>query len=240
MSSTSFVQRAKKSIYRRTRYHWLTERLQYQIRRDPQLKLAALDLELMVKPGDVIIDCGANIGSVTSLFARSGAIVYAFEPNPLSFTILSRRFRAMPTVHCFNQGVFDRQCKLTLGTPSPHGQWDALDTTISSSVMPGSAPSSDYTLQETEIECISLSDFIQSLHRQVRLLKLDIEGSEIPVLNQLLDTGTINFVDLTVVETHERQMPHLLDATAALRDRIKKKDSKKKFASIGIKKPDAQ
>ena len=77
-----------------------------------RVKLAALDLELMVKSGDVIIDCGANIGSVTSLFARSGAIVYAFEPNPLSFTILSRRFRAMPTVHCFNQGVFDRQCRL--------------------------------------------------------------------------------------------------------------------------------
>ena len=95
--------------------------------------------------------------------------------------------------------------------------------------MPGSTPSSVYTLQETEIECISLSDFIQSLHRQVRLLKLDIEGSEIPVLNQLLDIGSINFVDLTVVETHERQMPHLLDVTAALRDRIKKEGLEKKI-----------
>jgi len=221
MPSSTLVQRARKLFYRRIRYHWLTERLQYQIRRNARLKLTAINLELMIRPGDVIIDCGANVGDVTSLFARSGATVYAFEPNPLCFAILSKRFKTMPIVHCLKQGVFDRRCRVTLGTPTPHGQWDAIDTTISSSLMHDGKPSDVYAIQETEVECISLAEFINSMHSRIRLLKVDIEGSEIPVLNQLMDTGTIKLVDLTVVETHEQQMPHLREATAALRERIK-------------------
>src|SRR5262245_51819241 len=108
MLSNGTVQRIKKTWYRRVRYHWLMECAQHLIRRDPLLKLASINLELEVRPGDVMIDCGANVGDVTSLLARSGATIYAFEPNPLCFAILSNRFKAMSMVHCFNQGVMNR------------------------------------------------------------------------------------------------------------------------------------
>ena len=216
------LQRIKKVVRRRIRYHWLTECLQYRVRNDLHLKISAINLELEVKPGDVMIDCGANVGDVTSLLARSGATIYAFEPNPLCFSILSKRFRAMPTVHCVNQGVMDRQCTLVLSTPNPHGQWDAVDTTVSASFVGGAMASDDYLVQQADIECIDLAQFIRSLGSRVRLLKVDIEGSEIAVVNHLMDTGAIELVDLTVVETHERQLPHLLMATDALRKRIQR------------------
>jgi FkbM family methyltransferase len=176
--------------------------------------------EIDVSPGDIIIDCGANIGDVTSLFARAGATVYAFEPNPLCFTILSKRFRALPMVRCFNQGVIDRHCTLTLTTPSAHQQWDAIETTIVSSFIPGAMHPEKYTVQEVEIECIDIDEFIRSLGRRVRLLKLDVEGAEILIINRLIDAGTIELVDLVAAETHERHIPSLIASTAALRLRI--------------------
>jgi hypothetical protein len=74
-------------------------------------------------------------------------------------------------------------------------------------------------MESSTAECIDLDAFIRRLGRRVRVLKLDIEGSEIAVLNRLLDTGTINLVDLVVAETHEWN-PNLLAATNALRERI--------------------
>ncbi len=221
--------RIRKVAYRKIRYHWLTERIQYQLRRDSTLKLSEKlctpdDFEITVNPGDVIVDCGANIGDVTSLFARSGATVYAFEPNPLCFNILSRRFSALPSVHCFNQGVMDRDCRLTLSTPNPHERWDAMETTIVSSFIQDAMTTDKYTVQKAEIECIDIARFVRSLARRVRLLKLDIEGAEIAVINRLIDSGSIDLIDMIVTETHESGIPQLKDSTDALRRRIRNSD----------------
>ena len=43
-----------------------------------------------VKPGMVAFDVGANIGWFSSLFASSGALVHAFEPNPRLQRILKK------------------------------------------------------------------------------------------------------------------------------------------------------
>jgi FkbM family methyltransferase len=226
--TNAVMQRARKALYRRIRYHWLIERAQHLVRCNRTLKMAAINLELEVEPGSVMIDCGANVGDVTSLFARAGATVYAFEPNPMCYSILSKRFRAMLMVHCFNKGVMDRRCTLTLRTPAPHGQWDAIEMTVAASFMSG-ALADEHAIQEVEIECIDLDQFIRSLNQRVRLLKLDIEGSELKVLNHLMDTGAIELIDLVVVETHERQMPHLLQATNALRARIQNESLEEKI-----------
>ena len=90
--------RDRKRLNRAIRYHWATERLRYWLRGGPILILPEIDLQLEIKPEDVLIDCGANVGEVTSRFARTGAVVYAFEPNPICYSVLAHRFRAMPNV----------------------------------------------------------------------------------------------------------------------------------------------
>ena len=37
-----------------------------------------LDQTVQINPGDIVIDCGANIGTVTDYFINRGAEVYAF------------------------------------------------------------------------------------------------------------------------------------------------------------------
>ena len=112
---------------------------------------------------DICIDCGANVGDYTELMASTGARVYAFEPNPRAFHILSRRFRGLPTVQCFNQVVMDRDCVLSLNVPCAHGPWDAIDTTVSSSFIRGEHDSSEFEMRQVDIACINLGMFIRSL-----------------------------------------------------------------------------
>jgi FkbM family methyltransferase len=78
----------------------------------------------------------------------------------------------------------------------------------------------DLPFTETQVECVDLDAFIRHLKKRVRLLKLDIEGSEIAVLNRLLDSGTIDLIDLVVAETHDKWIPSLFEGTDTLRHRI--------------------
>ena len=150
------------------------------------------------------------------------------KPNPLCFGILSRRFRYTSNVKCFQQGVMDRPCTLTLSTPTAHEQWDEIDTTVGASfVFPETKE-----VTSTDVECIDLAAFISRLPH-VRLLKLDIEGSEIPVINHLMETGAIDKIDLTVVETHEPFPPNLRPVPLGCARRSQPQAWKAVSASIG-------
>ena len=87
--------------------------------------------------------------------------------------------------------------------------------------------SPDYAVKLEQINCIDIDAFVRQLGKRVRLMKVDIEGAEIEVLNRLMDTGAIDLIDHVIVETHEEQMPHLVVPTQALRARI---------ASLGLTK----
>jgi len=54
----------------------------------------------------------------------------------------------------------------------------------------------------------------------VRLLKIDIEGAEVPLLEALLDHPALEKVDMIFCETHENRLPALAARTEALRKRV--------------------
>jgi len=170
-----FGQALKRNARRKIRFNSFVERAQQKIRMNPRLSLPQIGTEIDVSESDILIDCGANVGDVSSSFARTGARIYAFEPSPLSFAILKKRFSRTPNVTLFNKGVMDRTCALQLSTPLSHGRFDSIDSTISASFINDSLPPSSTTI----VDCVDLSAFIFSLLGRVRLLKLDIEGSEI-------------------------------------------------------------
>jgi FkbM family methyltransferase len=206
----------KKFLRRTIRNNGVVERLQQKIRLNPRLYLAPIGLTVDIRAGDVLIDCGANVGDVTSSFARTGAPVYAFEPDPLCFSVLQKRFSLTPNVTCFHKGVMDRNCSLVLNSPNAHEKWDDLESTVASSFVHESSSGA----RQTQVDCVDLSQFVISLKMPVRVLKIDIEGAEIAVVNRLIDTRAMDMIDLAIVETHETQQPSLLEATTALRKRI--------------------
>ena len=170
-----------------------------------------------LRRGTVAVDCGANVGNVTALLAERGAEVYAFEPNPAAFHVLERRFAGRPAVHCLQKAV-----AAMAGTSRLYLHVDANDDPVG-----WSAGSS--LLQEKpnvdpgtciEVETVDLDAFLAGLGRPVAVLKLDVEGAEIEILERLLDTGRLGDVWNVLVEMHDRKVPGLAERGAALRRRL--------------------
>jgi len=165
----------------------------------------------------VAVDCGANVGRVTALLAARGAEVYAFEPNPYAFDVLSARFASSPRVHCLAKAVATRS-----GTARLHLHVDALSdqlTWSTASSLLASKPNVDPSTF-VDVQTVDLDAFLAGLDRPVRVLKLDVEGAEIEILERLLETGRLGAVEHVLVEMHDRRIPGLEERGSALRERL--------------------
>jgi FkbM family methyltransferase len=176
-----------------------------------------------IQPGDITIDCGANVGEVTFLMAERGAIVYAFEPNPYAFEVLKKRFEGNENVILINKGVWHKPGVLPLylhenndDNPEKHS--------VSSSILENkkNIDKSNYV----EIELIDLVLFIEELQKDIVLVKLDVEGAEVDILNKLIYSKSIRKIKKLLVETHEKQMPELFKPTQELKRKIRELDLK--------------
>ena len=168
-------------------------------------------------PGDVAIDCGANLGAITRIMARGGAEVHAFEPNPDAFAVLKARTADLPGVQCHNAAVLDRDDTMTLFL---HVNYKLNPERFSSR---SSLIAEKRNVDEAggvQVRVIDLVAFIEGLGRPIKLLKVDIEGAEYALLNGLIDRGVMDRIAAVYVETHAHSIPSLKPADAALRQRI--------------------
>lgn len=157
-----------------------------------------------INSDSIVIDCGANVGDITAQFAKTGATVYSFEPDPTAFTILKRRFEHSPNVHLFNQAVWVENTKLSLFFHADR-QGGQKEFTVSSSVYDNKVNVD--ASNKTETQAIDLAEFIHQLGKKVSLIKIDVEGAEIDILKDFIKKETYKKFDLAVVETHETKIP---------------------------------
>ena len=74
--------------------------------RDPWLRARTRRLyEPIVRPGDTVIDVGANLGIHTQAFLDLGALVTAYEPNPYCLDVLNNRFRNENRLRLSESGI---------------------------------------------------------------------------------------------------------------------------------------
>ena len=180
--------------------------------------------KMPIEAGDIIIDCGANIGNITEQFLLQGAgKVYAFEPNPYAFAVLKERFLDNPRVVCINKGVAGTksvgEAKLFLHKKAKTNQVKyASGCSILSDKKNVNAE--DYL----SIEIIDLCEFIKNLQEPVKILKIDIEGAEVGLINDLIDQGLPSEIGYIIAETHAEKIPFLREPTEKLIQRIKDED----------------
>jgi FkbM family methyltransferase len=177
--------------------------------------LSGIDL----RPGNVAIDCGANVGNITAIMSSKGATVYAFEPNPHIYQILKRRFSRVSNVHCINKAVLDHNDRLRLFLHE-HYYEDKFGWSESSSLL--SCKENVSPEMFVEVDTVDLSEFINHLNTDVKIVKIDVEGSECQIINKLIDTGVIKKIEVLLAEVHDKQIPSLKEQTNKLRSRIEK------------------
>jgi len=128
----------------------------------------------LVKPGDTVVDVGANIGYFSLLFAqcvgRSGT-VYAFEPVPRLVLNLKRNL-GLNKLNCVNVtavALSDRRGKARFY------EGPADNSGLSSLREPRQSSAS------FEVELAPFDELIDD-HSKVTLVKIDVEGAELQVL----------------------------------------------------------
>jgi len=189
---------------------------------DRQIKLKNgeyLDLDIQV--GDCVIDCGASVGDITNIFQSMGANVIAFEPNEHAFKVLQTRFANNPRVKCIQKGVSGAKSagikKLFLHEKADENQ--VVYSTGSSIIKSKSNVNKNNFV---DIELINLCEFLTIFKRDVKILKIDIEGAEVELLNDLMDHNLLKNIPYVFVETHENKIPDLRIPTEKLKERIEK------------------
>ena len=138
-------------------------------------------LRICLRPGDVCIDAGANVGFITTAMARTvgpHGHVYSFEPVRQAFEALGRnvQLNGLRSVTLVNAAVGDSDDAVTLYV-------DPRRLETASVRMPQTPPLANALLEE-ECACVTLDDYVQAASvPRVRLLKLDVEGCELAALN---------------------------------------------------------
>lgn len=186
------------------------------------MKLSADNSELFseLTAETIAIDCGAHVGNVTEKMAERGALVYAFEPNPVAFEKLKNRFLNYPNVICMNQAVWDRKDKISLYLEKGANQYP-IENCVGSSII----SNNPYINRETsiEVESIDFTEFLNKINKKIKLVKLDIEGAEFDVLKKMINLNLHESIENIVVETHEWLIPELQSEAEDLKSLISEK-----------------
>jgi FkbM family methyltransferase len=150
-------------------------------------------IQRRLSPGQLFCDIGANIGYYTLLAGRvvgpSGSVV-AIEPSPTNRAALNENIalNGLSNVRVIDAAVSDRPGTLTLYHPVS-GNMGATTTIASRGFV-----------RETEVQALPLDELLRPEERQrVRLMKIDVEGAEWPVLSRLLDTIDLYPQDMEIV-----------------------------------------
>ena len=147
------------------------------------------------KSHPLIVDCGSNIGISVLFFKKkypNGKII-AFEPDPMSYSILNKNvsINGLKNVQLYNLALSDKEGECLLYGCSTNSIGQSL--------------SSDWGLKgyykdSFPTKVMRLSSFIDE---EVDFLKLDIEGAEQAVLQDLHKNNKLLLIKQFTIEVHE-------------------------------------
>lgn len=151
----------------------------------------------IVRPGDTVIDVGANIGIVTLTLAKlvgPRGRVFSFDPNPYVVQLLRQSIErnGLANVHLEQCAIGDEEGELVLQVPQGHSGRASLVRHTASN---GST--------EVRVLVRTLSDLVPATVERVRLLKIDVEGFEPQVLRGASRLFRESPPDVVIVELND-------------------------------------
>jgi len=155
-------------------------------------------------PKPVILDCGANIGMATLFFKwlYPESTIVSFEADPTTFAVLQRNIQRnhLEDVTAHNVALWNEDGHIPFFVRE-----DEPGALLMSTMAARTAG------REINVEAKKLSSFING---RIDLLKLDVEGAEVKVICDLVQSGKIEAVQQMIIEYHH----HIAHETPCLGD----------------------
>ena len=132
---------------------------------------------------DRFIDVGANIGIYTLLasrYIRDGGQVIAFEPSPIE---LAKLLKTVEWNHLANVTVEN----LAVGASNEEVSFFESTTGAGALNRIGKPAKANLAFREVIVSCRRLDDYFQDPAPVMTLMKVDVEGFELPVLQGAAD-----------------------------------------------------
>jgi FkbM family methyltransferase len=153
--------------------------------------------DCIINPGDVVVDCGGNIGIFSSMAIDMGASrVLSFEPFPNNFELNKKN---NPNVEVFNLAVSNKSDEVIelLYTHTGNGGHTIIESEIDK--LPNC-----YQHKNIFIKTITLDDIItRNFIDHIDFLKIDTEGAELKILEGLSDSNLDKIKSISL-EYHNR------------------------------------
>lgn len=132
----------------------------------------------LIEEGMVILDIGANVGYYSLIAAQlvgEKGVVFAFEPAPDNFALLVKNIEVngFRNIIPVPKAVSNKPGKGSLflsNDPDLHSMYGHNEK------------------DSIEVEVTSTDEFMENINRPVDLVKMDVEGSEVGVLEGMLET----------------------------------------------------
>ena len=159
----------------------------------------------LVRPGDTVIDIGANLGYYSVLLARlvgERGRVYSVEPVPLFREVLRRNTAKFSQVEILPYALGSSRGQVRLGTPVSAGKFRHGLT----HVIADEAPGADFS-HTFEAEMRVPAELFGALQR-LDFIKMDVEGYEKIILPELLPLIR-RYRPVLQIETPANDRPHI-------------------------------
>ena len=155
-----------------------------------------------------IIDAGSNIGMSVLYFKKlyPNSNILCFEPDPVTFRILNKNIKqnGLTNIKTINKAISSNEKPIIFYTNNDapgHPCMSIISTRINNQTKPITIPSA------------KLSSFI---NREVDFLKMDIEGAETDVIQELAQSKKINLIKQMIIEFHHHIYPNKKDLLATI------------------------
>ena len=168
-------------------------------------------IDEVLKPGDTYVDVGANFGLHTLLGAskvgQAGQVI-AIEPVPSNIALLRKNIRLNGMggwVRLLDRAVTEKAGERLM----MHAVADGV--AVAASLRKDDSPSAS-----VEVETTTLDECLRGVERDIRLIKIDVEGAEHLVVRgglQLLR----RYRPRLLIEVHEFALPEFGTSTERLR-----------------------
>lgn len=172
--------------------------------------------------GTTCIDLGANLGAYTRMMASHAKQVIAFEPDPWTLAKLRANVAGFDNVMIENAAAGTSEQSVYLYR-APRFEEDPVQCSVSSSVI---ASKCDVVEEgAVEVRQVDFLRYLENLDDDIWILKIDIEGAEVRLLEALLDRSDLmGRIGHIFAETHERWIPDHEARVKALRARASKSE----------------